>query len=103
MLGKFNDAKYITVVDGTSYFYQLPVKPEDRHKFGVNSHRGQEIFDLLLSILRSLYVEKHSQVSTLGVPGRCAPRPVFIMYLFYQYPDKDRRGPPSTREGAVSR
>jgi hypothetical protein len=36
--------KYITTVDATGFFYQWLVKPEDRHKLTVVSHRGQEQF-----------------------------------------------------------
>lgn len=33
---------YLSVVDGTNFFHQFSVKPEDRHKLTVVSHRGQE-------------------------------------------------------------
>ena len=33
---------YITTVDAIAFFYQWSVAEEDRHKFTVNSHRGQE-------------------------------------------------------------
>jgi hypothetical protein len=36
--------QYITTVDCLSFFYQWGVKPEDRHKFTINTHRGQESF-----------------------------------------------------------
>lgn len=39
-------AKYYTVVDGLSYFYQFLVHPEDRYTYTINSHRGQEILNV---------------------------------------------------------
>jgi len=38
--------KYISVDDGTSYFYQLWVKASDRHKIATNTHRGQEFLNV---------------------------------------------------------
>lgn len=37
-------AKFITTVDATSFFYQFLVSEQDRDKFTVVSHRGQEYF-----------------------------------------------------------
>ena len=39
-------AKYISVVDCSGQFHQFLVKPEDRHKFTVVSHRGAEQFNV---------------------------------------------------------
>ncbi|KAI1002218.1 hypothetical protein K3495_g5988 [Podosphaera aphanis] len=39
-------SKYITVVDGSSFFFQWPVAYRDRHKLTVVSHRGQEQFNV---------------------------------------------------------
>lgn len=33
-------AKYITVVNGLSFYYQFNVRQKDRYKFTVNTHRG---------------------------------------------------------------
>ena len=37
---------HISTVDALSFFYQWAVKPEDRHKLTVNTHRGQEQFNV---------------------------------------------------------
>lgn len=34
--------QFVTVVDAVGWFHQFKVKREDRHKFAVVSHRGQE-------------------------------------------------------------
>lgn len=39
---------YITTVDCTSLFYQWPVARADRHKLAVVSHRGQELFKVVI-------------------------------------------------------
>ena len=39
---------YVTCVDGASFFYQWRVHPDDRHKFTVVTHRGQETFNVPL-------------------------------------------------------
>ena len=39
---------YVTVVDGASFFYQWRVHPDDRFKFTVVTHRGQETFNVPL-------------------------------------------------------
>ena len=37
-------ARFITTVDATSFFYQFLVSEQDRNKFTVVSHQGQEYF-----------------------------------------------------------
>ena len=37
---------FISTIDAVSFFYQHPVAPEDRHKLAVNTHRGQEVFQV---------------------------------------------------------
>ena len=39
---------YITVVDGTAFFHQFRVAEVDRPKLAVNTHRGQEIFNVVV-------------------------------------------------------
>lgn len=40
------DGNLITVIDCVSFYYQWRVHPNDRHKFTVVSHRGQECFNV---------------------------------------------------------
>nr|OMP83046.1 Retrovirus-related Pol polyprotein from transposon gypsy [Diplodia seriata] len=53
-------ARYITVVDATAFFYQWKVKEQDRHKLTVNSHRGQESFNVaVMGFINSVaYVQR---------------------------------------------
>ena len=44
ILAAVQGADYISTVDCASFFYQWRVKPQDRHKLTVSSHRGQETF-----------------------------------------------------------
>lgn len=44
ILNAIADAKYISTVDCSSFFYQWRVKREHRHRLTVSSHRGQETF-----------------------------------------------------------
>ncbi|KAH5051069.1 hypothetical protein HBI81_244270 [Parastagonospora nodorum] len=46
ILSRLQGARYITFVDGTSFFYQFMVKPEHRYRFTVNTHRGAEILNV---------------------------------------------------------
>ncbi|QIX00238.1 hypothetical protein AMS68_005755 [Peltaster fructicola] len=39
---------YLSTVDCTKFFHQLPVAKEDRHKFTVVTHRGQEQYNVAL-------------------------------------------------------
>ena len=39
---------FVTCVDGASFFYQWRVHPDDRYKFTVVTHRGQETFNVPL-------------------------------------------------------
>lgn len=39
-------ARYITVVDGSGIFHLWRVKPADRHKFTIGTHRGAEEFNV---------------------------------------------------------
>lgn len=48
MTAAVSGCKFISTVDATSFFYQWPVKMEDRHKFSAVSHRGQEIFKVAM-------------------------------------------------------
>jgi hypothetical protein len=46
ILSRLQGAKYITVVDGLSFFYQFLVKRDHRYRFTVNTHRGAEILNV---------------------------------------------------------
>ncbi|KAH5621114.1 hypothetical protein HBI23_240920 [Parastagonospora nodorum] len=46
ILNAMSGAAYYTVVDGLSYFYQFPIRKEDRHIYAINSHWGQEILNV---------------------------------------------------------
>ena len=48
IISSVRGCRYISVVDAVSFFFQWPVKEEDREKFTVNSHRGQEQFQVAL-------------------------------------------------------
>ena len=39
-------ARYISTMDALSFFYQWLIAAEDRHKMTVNTHRGQETFNV---------------------------------------------------------
>ena len=48
ILSAIRGAKYITTIDAVSFFYQWLIHQPDRHKFTVNSFRGQEQLQVAL-------------------------------------------------------
>ena len=60
ILAAVSGAKFISTVDCSSFFYQWRVKPQDRHKLTVSSHRGQETFKVAVMGYRNspAYVQR---------------------------------------------
>ena len=60
ILAAIQGATYISTVDCSSFFYQWRVKPQDRHKLIVASHRGQETFKVAVMGYRNspAYVQR---------------------------------------------
>ena len=48
IIAAVRDCEYISTVDAVSFFYQWLVAKPDRHKFTINSHRGQEHLNVAL-------------------------------------------------------